>query len=267
MIRFNYVPRVALQKPLCEHFLWFLVDSNPTIKQYTNKNRAICKSGTWYLALNKMILLFAFTFFPLYILFNNFSFWDSFRTFVNFFAFLFKLHLKKHWFFALLCRQCCWHFIIFRNNFVRYLTRQHIVSLLLSKTSRYYGGTEVTCLCFYLSCAHNIISQSLNTYIHKCCLKSTDSRNDFILSYWNAKCLYFGTKVYIHCWISSTSFDKFSQSFLFTLVNNKISIINILFFSGSFDPPESQVLLSAWIFTNSLITCEHDLSILCAQDK
>ena len=134
-------------------------------------------------------------------------------------------------FFGLLCWQCCWHFIIFRNNFVRYLTRQHRVSLLLTKTSRYYGGTEVTCICFYLSCAHNIISQSLNTYIHKCCLKSTDSRNDFILSYWNAKCLYFGTKVYIHCWISSTSFDKCSQSFLFTLVNNKISIINTPFFS------------------------------------
>ena len=56
-----------------------------------------------------------------------------------------------------------------------------------------YGGTEVTCVCFYLSCAHDIlsrahellsrahellsrahdiISQSENTkYIHECSLK------------------------------------------------------------------------------------------------
>ena len=38
-----------------------------------------------------------------------------------------------------------------------------------------------------LSRAHDIISQSENTkYIHECCLKSTDSRNDFTLSYCNA---------------------------------------------------------------------------------
>jgi len=33
----------------------------------------------------------------------------------------------------------------------------------------------------------------------------TDSRNDFILSYCNPKCQYFGNKVYIHCWICWTN--------------------------------------------------------------
>ena len=52
-----------------------------------------------------------------------------------------------------------------------------------------------------LSRAHDIISQSENTkYIHECCLKLADSRNNInILFYFNAECRYLGTKVYIHC--------------------------------------------------------------------
>jgi len=56
-----------------------------------------------------------------------------------------------------------------------------------------YGGTEVRCVCFYLSHAHDIISQSENTESR---LKLADSRNDInILLYFNAECRY------LHCWI------------------------------------------------------------------
>ena len=100
-----------------------------------------------------------------------------------------------------------------------------------------YGGTEMTFVRFYLSRAHDILSRAhdiisqsgYTKYIHE--WKLTDSRNNYILSYCNAKCQYFRTQVYIHCWISCTSFDTFSQSFLFTLVNNSTSIVNTPFFS------------------------------------
>ena len=67
---------------------------------------------------------------------------------------------------------------------------------------------------FCLSRAHDIISQSENT---ECCLKLVDSRNDInILLYVNAECRYFGTKVYLHCWILT----HFHHHFNVTVVSN-----------------------------------------------
>ena len=44
----------------------------------------------------------------------------------------------------------------------------------------------MTCVCFYLARAHDIVSQSENTkYIHEYCLKLAESRNGFILLYFN----------------------------------------------------------------------------------
>jgi len=38
-----------------------------------------------------------------------------------------------------------------------------------------YGGTEVTCVCFYLSCAHDILSRAHE--LLKSCARDTMSRS------------------------------------------------------------------------------------------
>jgi len=101
---------------------------------------------------------------------------------------------------------------------------------------------------FILCARHN---KPIRKHLIHICLKLAVGRNDInILLYFNAECRYFGTKVYINCWIlTNFDIDTFPPSFLFTLVNNNNSIVNTHFFSRH-HLIRRKVLVSALIFTN-----------------